>query len=254
MPIIDPYVTPSEAMRDEPLLVHSGELIAGTVVERPNRFVLVVEFPSETARVFLGDPGALAVLSPGKTVLCSPVDDPDRKTDFDAIAVRTAECYVSLRAALANDLFDEVLRRDILPEFRQYSTIAREPPLPDHGRTDFRLKGEEAPTPAYVEVKSCTHADTGIAKFPDRPTERGRRHLRSLASLTREGYDCHVVFVVQRPDVTAFRPFRKADPEFADQLKAVHQLGVDVHALVIEFDPPTYYLRSSGLPIGFESP
>lgn len=236
-------------MTDEPLWTHDVELVAGTVVDRPNRFVLTVEFPSGTEQVFLGDPGALAVVEPGRTVLCSPVEDPDRKTDYDAIAVEADGCYVSLRAALANDLFAAVLERDVLREFEPYDEVRREPPLPDHGRTDFRLDGEGFPAPAYVEVKSCTHAEDGVAMFPDRPTERGRRHLRSLAALADEGHDCHVVFVVQRPDVTAFRPFHEVDPEFADLLAAVRDRGVDVRVLVVEFDPPHYHLRETDLPV-----
>lgn len=236
-------------MTDPLLHTHSDDLIAGTVVERPNRFVLVVEFPTGTDRVFLGDPGALAILEPGKDVLCSPADDPDRKTDYDAIAVRADDCWVSLRAALANDLFEAVLHRDILPEFQPYTTSSREPDLPDHGRTDFRLGGDDVPTTAYVEVKSCTHAEDGVAKFPDRPTKRGRRHLQSLADLAAAGYYCHVVFVVQRPDVSVFQPFREVDPEFADLLADVHDQGVSIRVLVTEFDPPNYYLRETDLPV-----
>lgn len=241
-------------MTDEPLLTHAGELLAGTAVDRPNRFVLNVELPAGRERVFLGDPGALAVLEPGKEVLCSPADDPDRKTGYDAVAVRAGDCWVSLKAALANDLFEAVLRRDVLPEFRPYSSIAREPELPDHGRTDFRLEGNGTPTTGYVEVKSCTHAADGVVKFPDRPTERGRRHLESLATLAADGYYCHVVFVVQRPDATVFRPFRDVDPAFADTLADVHDRGVNVRVLVTEFDPPHYYLRDTDLPVRGLSP
>ena len=61
---------------------------------------------------------------------------------------------------------------------------------------------------AYVEVKSCTHLEDGTAKFPDRQTERDRRHLQSLEKLHSDGYEAHVVFVVQRPDVERFHPYR----------------------------------------------
>lgn len=235
----------------EPLLTHDGDLVAGTVRKRPNRFVLVVEFPSVThpQQVFLGDPGALEVLGPGTTVLCSPVDDPARKTGYDAIAAEAGDVYVSLRAALANDLFERILHRDALPEFVTYTSITREPQLPDGGRADFYLETAGHRPDKYVEVKSCTHADEGVVKFPDRPTERGRRHLGELEALVGAGYDSHVVFVVQRPDATRFEPYRSVDPEFADLLERVHENGVGVHALVTEFDPPHYWLRSPSLPI-----
>lgn len=233
-----------------PVLTHEGELVRGTVVDRPNRFVLTVRFDSSPERVFLGDPGALAVLDEGSTVLCEPVDDPDRKTGYDAVAVEVEDVYVSLKAALANDLFQELVETDRLPAFERYRVTKREPQLPDHGRADFLLDDtESASGDVYVEVKSCTHVEAGVAKFPDRQTERGRRHLRSLESLATDGTECHLVFVVQRPDATRLRPFRAVDPEFADLLESALDAGVRAHAIAIEFDPPHYYLDSTDPPI-----
>ena len=244
---------------DEPLLTREDDLVAGTIVDRPNRFVVRVRFEGsgdggpgpddEPERAFLGDPGALeGIVEPGAEVLCSPADDPDRATDHDAIAVRVGEVLVSVRAALANDLFEAVLARDALPAFAGYAVERREPPLPEHGRTDFLLS-TPAGADAYVEVKSATYAEGSVVKFPDRQTERGRRHLRSLESLLQEGTEAHVVFVVQRPDVVALAPYREVDPEFADLLARVAEAGVGVHAVATEFDPPDYRLCDPALPV-----
>lgn len=232
----------------ERLLRFDGELRRGTVVDRPNRFVVRVRFDGNPEPAFLGDPGALSVLQPGRDVLCSLVDDPDRSTDYDAIAVDAGGVHVSLRAAFANDLFERALERGALPPFTGYALRRREPPLPDHGRTDFLL---DTPTgePAFVEVKSCTHVEDGVGLFPDRQTERGRRHLRSLRALRRDGVESHVVFVVQRPDASRVKPFREVDPGFADLLAQVREVGVGVHALAIEFDPPDYRLHEPEVPV-----
>ena len=237
----------------DPLLTHDEPLVAGTVVDRPNRFVVRVRFEGgEPERAFLGDPGALeGVVEPGATVLCSPVDDPDRTTDHDAIAARVGDVHVSLRAALANDLFEAALARDALPAFGGYAVDRREPALPDHGRADFRLEAP-AGSAALVEVKSATCAVDGVARFPDRQTERGRRHLRSLAALVDDGVEAHLVFVVQRPDVRALRPFREVDPAFADLLGRVRAAGVGVHAMATAFDPPDYRLCEPSLPVSLE--
>lgn len=231
------------------LLEHEGELRSGEVIERPNRFVLEVQFESETARVFLGDPGALEVLSPGDTVLCSPVSDAERKTDFDAIAVKEADFYVSLRATLANRLFGLAIEKGCIPRFAEYSIIEQEPEFPTHGRGDFLLGHPEKHHDIYVEVKSCTHAEESVGKFPDRQTERGRRHLRTLIELVEEGLEAHLVFIAQRPDVESIQPFREVDSEFADLLGEADTAGVGIHALTIEFDPPQYLLNRPAIPV-----
>lgn len=237
-----------------PLLTHEDDLVAGTVVDRPNRFVVRVRFDGSPERAHLADPGALeGLLVPGREVLCSPADDPDRATDHDAVAVRADGRWVSLRPALANDLFERAVARGAVPAFAGYTVRGREPPLPDHGRTDFRL-GTPGGRDARVEVKSCTHVEDGVAMFPDRPTERGRRHLRALADLGADGHETHVVFVVQRPDATRLRPYTSVDPEFADCLERARAAGVGVHAIATAFDPPRYRLTDPALPVDPSAP
>lgn len=231
-------------------------LLQGEVVERPNRFVVRVDFDGVEAgakdaweRVFLGDPGALRVLQPGSRILCAPAENEDRKTDYDAIAVAGDDTWVSLRAAFANDLVEEALDRDLLSAFEGYRQVRREPDLPDHGRSDFLLEspaGEET----YLEVKSCTHVEEGVAKFPDRQTARGRRHLRSLIDLHGGDAECHLLFVVQRPDADVLEPFREVDPGFADLLAEARDAGVGIHAVSTRFEPPAYYLEAPDLPVG----
>lgn len=261
----------------DPLLTFDGELVTGEFVDRPNRFVIDVRFEdgtdtdtgtnaetdtatntdtdtgksteTDTERVFLGDPGALErTLLPGRTVLCSPVDDPTRKTAYDAIAVCVDDTYVSVRSTLANDLFDRAVAGNELPAFEGYERQRREPPLPDHGRTDF-LFHDPTGAPAYVEVKSATAVEDRVAMFPDRQTERGRRHLRSLEAIQENGTEAHLVFVVQRPDVDRLVPYREVDPAFAELLARVRAAGVGVHAISTAFDPPHYVLHRRELPV-----
>lgn len=244
----DGRMQPSAERAMTRLLSLDEPLIEGTLVDRPNRFVITVDFGDDPEPVFLGDPGELAFLEVGSPVLCRPVDDSDRATAYDAIAATLPTGYASLRTALANDLFAAAIERDRLPTFDRFDIGRREPPLGDHGRTDFELVDAHG-SRKYVEVKSVTHAEGVTAKFPDRQTARGRRHVDALIDLVGEGVDASLVFVVQRPDIERVAPFRSVDPGFADRLVDAAAAGVEIIAIGTAFDPPTYHLYDPHIPV-----
>lgn len=231
------------------ILTFDGKLKEGNVVSRPNRFTLIVDFGDSTERVYLANPGALTtVLSPGNKIFCKPVKSKNRKTNLDAIAIKTGNIYVTVNSNFANSIFSNILKKGLMEEFEKYSMLAREPPLPDRGRADFLLENEIG-NKTYIEVKSCTHVENEAAKFPDRLTGRGRRHLRSLTGLKENSFESYVIFVVQRPDAKKFQAYREVDPEFADLLKESEERGVKIRALSTEFRPPNLFLKDKDLPV-----
>jgi len=227
---------------------YDEELVAGRLVERQNRFVLTVEIAGQEADVFLDETGRLTtVLVDDATVYCLPADDPDRSTDYTAVAVDTGEVVISVRAAMANDLFVSALEGGHVPAFADATIQRQEPPLPDHGRTDVLLERDGADH--YVEVKAVTHVEDGVGKFPDAPSDRAVRHLRGLRALVEDGTPASVVFVCQRPDAVVVRPFREIHPEFADELATAMEAGVTAHALSLLVEPPAYRLDAVDLPV-----
>jgi len=237
---------------DPVLARHDEPLSEATVVSRPNRFVLEVSIEGQSDRAYLADPGELEFLDSETTVLCSPVDDASRSTDWDAVAAEVDNGYVSLKAAFANDLFLAAFRAGLLDVFAGYRYRDSEPNYPVRGRADFLLVPPDGENDLYVEVKSCTHQEDGVGKFPDRPTKRGRRHLRSLEAVVRGGHEAHVVFVAQHPGIEEIVPYRDVDPEFADLLSDVTDSGVNVHGMATEFTPPEYRLRQQDIPVTIE--
>lgn len=232
-----------------PLITFSGDFRRGTILERKNRFILVVKFEDESeSEVYLSNTGARNVIQEGRTVLTRAVESSDRKTAMDAVFVRADGVWVSVDAAFANTAFRSAFEKDSLPYFEGCELVRAEPPLPDGGRTDFKLETAEGHQ-ALVEVKSCTYTAEGVAKFPDRPTKRGRRHVRKLMELQRDGTETHVVFVVQRPDAASFTPFRSVDPEFAEILEDASSAGVDVQVMQLKIERPTVSLKASDLPV-----
>lgn len=237
----------------QPLVTFSGDVRRGEIRDRPNRFILVVEFEDgPESNVYLSNTGARNVIQQGRTVLARRVESADRKTDMDAIFIKADGVWVSVDASFANTAFRSAFEQGRLPYFQDYELVRSEPPLPDGGRADFELQtpdGQEA----LVEVKSCSYTSEGVAKFPDRPTKRGRRHLTDLMDLQASNTETHVVFVVQRPDARSFTPYREVDPEFADTLQKAADCGVGVHAMQLEIEPPAVFLKAADLPVQLEA-
>lgn len=233
------------------VLRYPGKLRKGTIIDRPNRFTLRARVNSSTQLVYLPNPGKLTtVLAPGRELLCEPSVSKKRKTRFSAFAVRVGRFYVTVKSDFVNQIFSAAIEKGALEEFRGHVMVSREKRL-ESGRIDFLLNDRKG-RPVYVEVKSCTHVEQEVAKFPDRPTERGRRHLKLLSELAARGKHCYIVFIAQRPDARRFRPFRAVDPAFADLLKYAQKAGVKIKVITTNFKPPDIYLMYENLPVDLD--
>ncbi|MFP4017413.1 MAG: DNA/RNA nuclease SfsA, partial [Halanaerobiales bacterium] len=95
---------------------------------------------------------------------------------------------------------------------------------------DILLEDKKSKAQYFIELKSVTLVENGVARFPDAPTKRGTRHLLTLKSLVKEGKKAGVVFIIQRGDAVSFRANNETDPLFAETLAEVHKAGVEVYA------------------------
>ena len=203
-------------------------LVAARFVRRDNRFRVSVEVDGRPALAHLPNSGRLGeLLTPGRELRLAPMPDPRRKTPYDLKLVRYAGVWVSVDARAPNPLFAEAFHAQLLPGFESYSRLRPEVALED-SRIDFLLTGPAGRL--WVETKSVTLVEDGIARFPDAPTERGRRHLGVMVRALERGDQAAVLFVVQRPDARAFGPHTQADPDFARALRRALEAGVSVLA------------------------
>ncbi|MBI4200895.1 MAG: DNA/RNA nuclease SfsA [Chloroflexi bacterium] len=207
----------------------SEHLAEGTFLVRLNRFAALVKTQAGEELVHVANSGRLReLLMEGNRVLLTPIAPrPGRKTRFDLSLVDLGRTLVSADARLPSALVCEALEAGQIPELRGYSKIVREARFED-SRLDLMLTRDGQR--CYVEVKSVTLVENGMALFPDAPTTRGQRHVAALARAVQQGWRAAVVFVVQRQDAVAFAPHDSADPAFGKGLRAAHQLGVEVYA------------------------
>ncbi|GEM_PF-74467 len=195
-------------------------------LERPNRFLAVVEVGGVREEAHVPDPGRLQeLLVPGADARLRPAAGKGRRTSWDLIGVACREGWVNIDSRLPNLLFAEAVRAGWLEEFTKVTRII---PEYRHGSSvlDFLLEGEGPP--CLVEVKGCTLSVGGLALFPDAPTARGSRHLEELMEARRRGMRACAVFVVKHPGGRAFSANRGTDPLFAATLDRAAGEGVEI--------------------------
>ncbi len=205
-----------------------GPLSAARFVRRDNRFRIQADLDGRRVAAHIANPGRMReLLTPGRRLWLRRVDAPHRRTAYDVVLAEADGHLVSLDAQLPNRLVAAALRGGCLPPFAAYTTIAQEVRRGE-SRLDFHLTGGESP--CWLEVKSVTLVEDGIAAFPDAPTTRGRRHLRALMEIAAQGERAAVLFVVQRDDALALRPNDATDPRFGETLRRAARRGVELYA------------------------
>ena len=216
-------------MRHDGVPVHLGkDLVRGIFVRRANRFLATVEIEGRETGVHVANSGRLRELFlPGAVVWLQPVRSSGRKTAYDLALVEADGILVSADARLPNALVAEAIAKGNFAGMEAPLSIARERGF---GESRFDLMVEDALGRRYVEVKSVTLVERGTGLFPDSPTLRGAKHLNTLAEAVEAGHRATVVFVVQRPDASAFAVNEPADPRLAEALRAAVAKGVDALA------------------------
>lgn len=199
-------------------------LVPGRFVARDNRFRATVDVAGRPTAVHVPNSGRMReLLSPGADVRLVPAPAPGRRTAFDLALVRSPGGWVSVDARLPPRLLAEWLRSGGGGVLAGWLPLDAEVTL-GHTRVDLLLgRGEDR---CWVETKSVTLVREGVALFPDAPTERGRRHLHTLAALADSGQCAAAVFVIQRADATRFRPNDDTDPAFGVALRDAIGRGV----------------------------
>lgn len=203
-------------------------LLEARFVRRLNRFAAIVTVGGTERMVHVANSGRMReLLQAGNRVLLAPVSSMGLKTTHYLALVDLGHTLVSADARLPPYLVHEALAEGRLPQFAGYTSFRREVMFGE-SRLDLLLQGPQGQ--CYMEVKSVTLVEGGTGLFPDAPTIRGAKHVRSLAQALGEGHRAAVVFVVQREDAAAFAPNDAADPAFGEALRLAHAQGVEVYA------------------------
>jgi sugar fermentation stimulation protein A len=205
-----------------------GNLIPADFILRDTRFTGAVRINGKIQHAYIANTGRLpGLLNPGVKVWISRAKNPKRRTKFDLHLVEIDGEFVSVDTRFPNELFEEALKSRRFASGFAYDRIEREVGL-GKSRIDFKLANFEQI--CWVETKSVTLVEDGIAKFPDAPSSRARKHLVELSKSLDHGNRAVVAFIVQRSDAQMFVPNWDIDSLFSETLINVHDLGVEVMA------------------------
>lgn len=218
------------------------DLIEGTFLERPNRFTVVFKSNNQESMIesaHLRDPGRLKELlyPEARLLLRKATLNPKRKTKFDVIAVFKDNLWVLINSGFHSDLAQELIESTMVSEFEGYEVERREFTF-GKSRLDFLLRPLEnsstQPQKMLVEVKGCTLVEDGLARFPDAPTVRGKKHVEELISAKSQGYESSVLFLVLKEDARLFSPNYDTDPDFSRVLEESSSKNVNLIPFVFK--------------------
>lgn len=212
-------------------------ILAGTFLSRPNRFIAHVEAEGAVQVCHVKNTGRCReLLVPGCRVYLVRSDDPARKTRYDLVAVEKEReggaLLVNMDSQAPNRIFGEWAASGA---FRPGLTLLR--PETTYSSSRFDFYWESSKSRGFVEVKGVTLEERGVARFPDAPTLRGVKHLEELVKARREGYEAAVCFIVQMEGMDHVEPNDATHPEFGAALRRAARAGVEVLAVGCRVTP-----------------
>ena len=196
--------------------------VRGKFVRRINRFLVCAQCGEELLYAHCPNPGRMwEILLPGREIVLEKSSNPSRSTRYTLVAAMYRENTVLLHSGRASQIAENLIFPALYADLHEVQKEVRV----GRSRLDFLINYTDRR--AYVEVKACTLVEHGVAMFPDAPTERGAKHLRELAALSAQGYNCHLLFIIMHPDARLFVPNFHTDPLFSRILiEAAPQISI----------------------------
>ena len=202
----------------------------GVFLKRPNRFIAVVKLKGEEVVCHVKNTGRCReLLVPGAPVFLEKSDNPNRKTQYDLIAVQKGNRLINMDSQIPNKVVEEWLLQGNL--FGKDARVKREV---SYGNSRFDLYIETEERKIFMEVKGVTLEENGVVRFPDAPTQRGVKHIKELCKCMKDGYEAYIMFVIQMEDVLYFEPNYATHPEFGNALSEAEKAGVHILAYICQ--------------------
>ena len=222
--------------------------IKATLIERPNRFVMLLSYNGQEIRAYVPNTGRMEEFL-YKGAIFYLAYHPSPKFQYKVVATKYQNHLVFLDTVKVNKVFFELLSAGKIPEFPNIKTIKREVPY-KNSRIDFLLTFDDD-SQAFVEVKSCTLIHNKVAMFPDAPTERGKKHINELNE-NEQPAKKYVYFLITNFGAEKFHPNYHVDFEYTKSFNSAKNVRFCAGKIQLP-DPVSIDLNSfQSVPIDFE--
>lgn len=217
-------------------MLFKTKLIRGRLIRRYKRFLADIElYDGTVVTAHCTNSGSMkSCIEEGAPVYISPVSNPNRKTKYTWEMIYINNGWVGINTSNPNLLAYEAIKSGSIDKLKGYTTVKREVKF---GDSRFDIFAENNTDKCFVEVKNVTYKEGKYALFPDAVTTRGKKHLKTLIEVKKQGIRAVMLYIIQRTDVEVFAPAGEIDPEYTKALKTASEQGVDIIALVAKVTP-----------------
>lgn len=206
-----------------------NKVIEAIFLKRPNRFIAQVLLNGEEETVHVKNTGRCReLLTPGARVILEDCShNPNRKTKYSLIAVYKGDMLVNMDSQVPNTVVFEALKGDMIDPLRELEYIKKEV---TYENSRFDIYFEYQNKKGFIEIKGVTLEDNQIARFPDAPTQRGKKHVMEMVEAVNNGYIGVIFFLIQMKGPREFGLNWEMDKEFSQAVKFAKDNGVIVLA------------------------
>lgn len=205
-------------------------IIKATFKNRPNRFIAECTIDNQEVIVHVKNTGRCReLLTPDAEVYVEYFPETSRKTKYDLITVNKNSRLINMDSAAPNKVIYEALNqgKNILNNNEPLKYIKMEQ---KYKQSRFDIYAETNKNKIFAEIKGVTLEEDNIVMFPDAPTERGVKHIMELIDAKENGFDAHIIFVIQMENPAYFTPNYKTHKEFGQALQFAQDKGVNISA------------------------
>ncbi len=228
-------------------MIFPHPLTPATFLKREKRFLIHAQLQDgQKVIAHTNNTGSMrGLLASEAEIWLSPANNPARKLPWTLELVRTVEntatgvqgdVLVGVNTIMANHLIREAIQGEAIAGLPTNCEIRAEVKYGQGSRVDFLLTDIQK-NRCWVEVKNVSLVENSHARFPDSPTERGRKHLVELETMVKSGDRAALVFCIQRSDPRTVGPADDIDPLYGKLLRQAAANGVEIYGVEFKVDP-----------------